>query len=85
MAKLPRPAHAPAYILVGNAVFWAHLITDQEDLNQHMDYVHWNPVKHGWVQRVVDWPYLSFHECVAQGLYPAVWGYSGKFNIYANE
>ncbi|NOS73440.1 MAG: transposase, partial [Methyloglobulus sp.] len=34
------------------------------------DYIHWNPVKHGWVRRVVDWPHSSFHQFVAQGFYP---------------
>lgn len=41
--------------------FWAHLITDERDFNQHIDYIHWNPVKHGWVKQVVDWPHSSFH------------------------
>ena len=34
--------------------FWEHLIRDQGDFNRHVDYVHWNPVKHGWVRRVAD-------------------------------
>jgi putative transposase len=38
-----------------------------------LDYIHWNPVKHGWVIRVRDWPYSSFHGCVERGLYPADW------------
>ncbi|MDP3332318.1 MAG: hypothetical protein Q8Q40_16500 [Methylococcaceae bacterium] len=37
--------------------FWAHLITDERDFNQHIDYIHWNPVKHGWVKQVADWPH----------------------------
>lgn len=65
--------------------FWAHLITDQNDFNRHVDYIHWNPVKHGWVKRAADWPYSSFNQFVAQGIYPAAWGYSGEFNLDANE
>ena len=65
--------------------FWAHLITDQDDFNQHVDYIHWPPVKHGRVRRVVDWPHSSFHQFVAQGISPDNWGYTGEFNIYANE
>ncbi len=53
--------------------FWEHLIRDQADFNRHVDYVHWNPVKHGWVNRVVDWPHSSFHEYVRRGIYPPDW------------
>jgi putative transposase len=53
--------------------YWEHLIRDERDFNKHMDYIHWNPVKHGWVMRVRDWPYSSFHGCVERGLYPADW------------
>ena len=53
--------------------FWEHLIRDQEDFNRHADYIHWNPVKHGWVCRVADWPHSSFHEYVKRGIYPADW------------
>jgi len=38
-----------------------------------MDYVHFNPVKHGWVKKVIDWPYSSFHRCLQYGIYPADW------------
>lgn len=41
--------------------FWEHLIRDQDNFSRHVDYIHWNPVKHGWVKRVADWPYSSFH------------------------
>ena len=61
--------------------FWAHLITDQQDFNAHCDYIHWNPVKHGYVERVVDWSYSSFHRYVAEGIYCADWGYLGNFPI----
>jgi putative transposase len=50
------------------------LIEDQEDYNRHIDYIHWNPVKHGQVKRVIDWPYSSFHRYVEQGIYLENWG-----------
>jgi putative transposase len=53
--------------------FWEHLIRDQDDFNCHADYIHWNPVKHGWVSRVADWPHSSFHEFVRRGIYPLDW------------
>ena len=65
--------------------FWAHLIVDQEDFNQHVDYIHWNPAKHGEVGRVVDWPYSSFHKFVERGIYSAAWGHSGEFAIQGGE
>jgi putative transposase len=54
--------------------FWEHLIRDQEDFNRHADYIHWNPVKHGWVNRVADWPHSSFQAYVQRGIYPEDWG-----------
>ena len=54
--------------------FWEHTIRDDADYAMHMDYVHFNPVKHGLVNRVADWPFSSFHACVARGVYPADWG-----------
>ncbi len=54
--------------------FWEHQIRDDSDFEAHMDYIHWNPVKHGHVGAAVDWPYSSFHRYVARGVYPADWG-----------
>ena len=54
--------------------YWEHQIRDAEDLQRHLDYLHYNPVKHGLVERVKDWPYSSFHRHVRQGLLPADWG-----------
>lgn len=53
--------------------YWEHLIRNEADYRAHMDYVHINPVKHGLVERVVDWPYSTFHRWLAQGVYPADW------------
>ena len=54
--------------------FWAHRIDDEADFEYHADYVHINPLKHGLVRRVVDWPWSSFHRFVGQGVYPQDWG-----------
>lgn len=57
--------------------FWEHRIRDQSELNRCLDYLHWNPVKHGYVSRVADWPYSTFHRFVRQGVYPEDWGGQG--------
>ena len=54
--------------------FWEHLIRDEADYRAHMDYVHINPLKHGLAERVVDWPYSTFHALVAEGFYARDWG-----------
>ena len=53
--------------------YWEHLIRDERDFRAHMDYVHINPVKHGLVDCVGDWPYSTFHGLVEQGVYPPDW------------
>ena len=53
--------------------FWEHAIRDEEDFNRHIDYIHINPVKHGYVQRAVDWQFSSFHRYVKLGILPADW------------
>ncbi len=54
--------------------FWEHLIRDEKDFKRHLDYIHFNPVKHGLVDSVIDWPWSSFHRYVREGVYPADWG-----------
>ena len=60
--------------------YWEHLIRDEADFRAHMDYVHINPMKHGLVKCVADWPYSTFHRLVGLGVYPADWsgGDEGK-------
>ena len=53
--------------------YWEHLIRDEQDYQRHFDYIHFNPLKHGYVQQLADWPYSSFHRAVAMGLYPQDW------------
>lgn len=54
--------------------FYDHLIRDDDDLGRHLDYIHFNPVKHGYVSRTCDDPWSSFDEWVKRGVYPADWG-----------
>ncbi len=54
--------------------YWEHTIKDQEDLNRHLDYIHYNPVKHRAVSSVRDWMYSTFHEFVKLGYYDVNWG-----------
>ncbi|MDE8349934.1 MAG: transposase [Acidocella sp.] len=53
--------------------FWEHTIRDAQDYTRHIDYVHFNPVKHGLVAEPKDWPFSSFHRTMAAGLYPSEW------------
>lgn len=53
--------------------YWEHVIRDERDLQNHLDYIHYNPVKHGHVNQVIDWPHSSFHRYVARGAYPENW------------
>ena len=53
--------------------FWARLIVSDTDYVTHIDYCHINPLKHGLVERVIDWPYSTFHRYIASGVYPADW------------
>jgi len=54
--------------------YWERLIRDEHDYRRHVDYIHWNPVKHGYARRAEDWPYSTFHRHVAEGIYPPDWG-----------
>ncbi|NIB38589.1 transposase [Pseudomaricurvus alkylphenolicus] len=63
--------------------FWEHGIRDQSDFNAHIDYVHINPVKHGLVSRVKDWPYSTFHRYVEEGVLPIDWGGDVEMDIGA--
>ena len=54
--------------------FWEHVIRDERDYERHVDYIHYNPVKHGHVTRAADWPYSSFYRYVRSGIYNLEWG-----------
>lgn len=54
--------------------FWEHMIRDEADFERHFDYIHYNPVKHGYVTRPRDWEWSSFHRWVGAGVYHPNWG-----------
>jgi putative transposase len=53
--------------------FWEHQVRDERDYTAHIDYIHYNPVKHGRVDRVSDWQFSTFHRYVRLGIYPEDW------------
>jgi putative transposase len=57
--------------------YWEHTIEDEDDFEAHFDYVHWNPVKHGYVKCPHEWPHSSFHRWVRKGVYAHNWGCAG--------
>ncbi len=61
--------------------FWEHQIPDERDYERHMDYLHYNPVKHGYVKNVKDWPYSTFHRYVSQGVYGQNWAGDGAVTV----
>jgi putative transposase len=58
--------------------FWEHQIRDERDFISHVDYIHYNPVRHGLVDAPKDWQYSSFHRYVKEGIYNEFWGASQK-------
>lgn len=54
--------------------YWEHLIRDDDDLARHVDYIHFNPVKHGYVRRAADWPHSSIHREIQRGNLNENWG-----------
>ena len=65
--------------------FWEHTIRDDRDYAAHIDYVHFNPVKHGLVSHASEWTFSSFHRCVSIGLYPIGWAHDGSDVTKAGE
>ena len=57
--------------------YWEHLLRDDLDYQHHVEYIHYNPVKHGYVQRPLDLPHSSFQRYFLSGIYPEDWGSNG--------
>ena len=55
--------------------FHDHIIRDERDLAHHLDYIHYNPIKHGFVTRPEEWPHSSFPHWKERGAYPERWGW----------
>jgi putative transposase len=56
--------------------YWEHMIKDENDFEQHVNYIHFNPVKHGYVQAPADWPYSSIHQYIRNDVLQANWASS---------
>lgn len=65
--------------------FWEHTLRDEEDYRRHLDYIHYNPVKHGYVAAPGEWPYSSFRHFVQQGVYAPCWGGSIPHSLQGLE
>lgn len=65
--------------------FWEHTIANERDLAAHVDYIHINPLKHGLVERVADWPYSSFHRYVERGWLAADWACAPSMDDHFGE
>ena len=65
--------------------YWEHLIRDEQDFARHVDYIHINPVKHGWARQVSEWPHSSFHRYVRAGILPDDWAGSGVGEMECGE
>jgi putative transposase len=65
--------------------FWEHVIRDDRDYANHIDYCHIYPFKHGYVRQVRDWPYSTFHRYVERGVYPLDWVGGTEFVVEAGE
>lgn len=55
--------------------FWEHLIRDPLDFEHHVNYIHYNPVKHGYVTHPIDWPFSSIHRFIRKNIIPPYWTY----------
>ena len=80
---VPVVRHRNGELALWQRRFWEHTIRDDGDFERHVDYVHFNPVRHGLVGRACEWPYSSFHRYVRDGLVPRDWG--GDFHQEAGS
>ncbi|MBU1155743.1 MAG: transposase [Proteobacteria bacterium] len=63
--------------------YWEHLMRNENDYTKHVEYIHYNPVKHGLVKSPKDWPWSSFNDYVAKGVYDVNWGAGEVINFEA--
>ena len=72
-------------IKIWQSRFWDHVIRNEQDLNRHFDYIHWNPVKHRVALRPDEWPQSSFSHWYKRGYYPNQWKYEEQSDIFPGE
>ncbi|MBQ8460283.1 transposase [bacterium] len=72
----------PTYHKIWQNRYWEHTIRDENDLYHHIDYIHYNPIKHGYVKKVNDYRYSSFAKFVQEGYYDEEWcNFDDKHNV----
>ncbi|WP_323373186.1 REP-associated tyrosine transposase [Marinicella gelatinilytica] len=64
--------------------YWEHLIRDEDDYQKHVDYIHYNPVKHGHAQKPSDWAYSTIHKYIDLGIYDKNWGNDNRIHEHQN-
>jgi putative transposase len=60
-------------VVSGNEDTWEHIIRDANDYEQHINYIHYNPVKHGYIHSPYDWKYSSIHRFIKDGILSKDW------------
>ena len=73
-AAISEASHAERRRGIWQRRYWEHTLEDEDDFEQHFDYIHWNPVKHGYVRYPYEWLHSSFHRNVKRGVYDRRWG-----------
>ena len=84
-AGIPVEKRQDGSTLVWQRRYWEHTIRNDEDFKRHIDYIHINPIKHGLVKHVVDWPFSSFHRYVKQGILPVTWASDAMCDFIRGE
>ncbi len=79
-----RPASPPC-TSIWQPRYWEHWIRDDDDMKRHLDYIHFNPVKHGLAKMARDWPWSTFQKWVERGEYPPDWGWGEPTDISGME
>lgn len=72
--NIPLIKNSRGYYNLWQNRFWEHRIRDENDLQNHVDYIHYNPVKHGYVLKPADWCHSSIHRFIKQGIIDEEWG-----------
>ena len=79
------PAASARRAAIWQQRFWEHLLRDDRDFERHVDYIHFNPVKHGHAARAIDWPYSSIHRYVRRGVLSPDWAEGGEIDGCVGE
>ncbi|MBA2648897.1 MAG: transposase [Legionella sp.] len=71
---IPLQKNTRGNVILWQPRFWEHRIRNAQDLQTHVDYIHYNPVKHGYVKKPIDWPHSSIHKYIKKGVITESWG-----------